>query len=524
MEDNELNRREFLQVSAATAAVVPTLGKGGELEAESLAIGSQRQIFVDDRLVDADRTRNVNRVPNPPADIRRVMVPDQPWESLGFIFYATVLADGEDIRLYYGSYGWDNKILRNFCLATSRDGVHFERPYLRDKTFGGQSMRTNILPLTAIEASVFLDPTAPPDKRYRLVYTGGGIDHPEKGGVYTAASADGIRWEKNPNRVLPFIPDSQHTAHWDAGLGKYVIYMRSWGKERRVRQVCRAVVDDIDQPWPYDASAVPIHHWGKDKTPTLGQEFPAVMVPDERDPENLDIYTNTVFPYAPGVFFAFPAVYLKFTGPDWKHRALSSNDGNFEVQLATSADGISWQRWRQPYVAAGFHDGLDLRLVSMAHGMVRRGRWLHQYFVGWPHTHGRPNVWDRDPADGDAWTRKDKGGIYLAKQRLDGFVSLDSAYTGGTLVTKPLTFSGNRLRLNLDTRGAGTARVALLDPGGQPLAGFALGDCEIINADDTDYTVRWRDGSDLAAWAGKPIRVQVEMRNTKLYALQFADA
>jgi hypothetical protein len=221
------------------------------------------------------------------------------------------------------------------------------------------------------------------------------------------------------------------------------------------------------------------------------------------------------------VYLAFPAAYLTYRGSDWKGRALNANDGVFEVQLAASRDGIRWNRWRQPYAAPGFHDGLDLRLVSMAQGMVRRGRLLHQYFVGWPHTHGRPVLWDRDLKNRAEWLKNDLGGIYSATQRVDGFVSLDAAYTGGVLTTRPLRFEGNRLHLNLHTAGSGSAKVAILDSGGTPVPGFTAADCEIINTDAIDFQVQWQNGADVSAVAGQPVRLRLSMRNTKVYAIQF---
>jgi len=487
-----------------------------------VVVGGARQLFMDDRLVDAAQTRDVARTLNPPQDIRRVLVPDQPWETLGFIFYASVIDAGDSLRLYYGSYSYDGeKKVRHFCLATSRDGFAWERPSLGLRAFGG-STTNNLLPVTTFDGAVFVDPHAPPDKRYRLM-AAYGMDDPAKGGLYSVSSPDGIHWARARERVLPFVPDSQHAAFWDARLQKYVAYLRSWQADPRKRQVSRVEADDLDAPWAYDGTVAPFYVWGKDKTPTLSRELPVVLAADADDPENLDIYTSTaqIYPFAPDTYLAFPAVYFKFKGPEWKARALSGNDGQFEVQFAASADGVSWQRWRQPYVAAGFHDGLDLRLVSMAHGMVRRGRWIWQYFVGWPHTHGRPDVWDKGPANSREWMKRDRGGIYAARQRLDGFVSLDSAHAGGVLTTRPLTFSGKRLRLNLDTRGTGSARVALLDREGRTLPGFSEEECEIINADDTDFVVRWKGGEDVGALAGSAVRVRIAMRNTKLYALQF---
>ncbi|MEI9894594.1 MAG: hypothetical protein WDN28_12090 [Chthoniobacter sp.] len=43
----------------------------------------------------------------------------------------------------------------------------------------------------------------------------------------------------------------------------------------------------------------------------------------------------------------------------------------------------------------------------------------------------------------------------------------------------------------------------------------------MIQEDAIDYEVRWKNGPDVGALVGRPVRVQVTMRNAKLYALQF---
>lgn len=512
------SRRSFLQTGLAgtiMTAVHLTPARGSDTN-EPVGIGSDRQLFLDDRLIDLARSRNVSRSLNPPQDIRRVLKPDHPWEALGFIFYASVVEDEGTAKLFHGSYDAEKR--KHFSIATSHDGLHWERPSLGLADFDG-SKENNILPIGAVEAGVFLDPTAPPEKRYRLLYTSHWPD-PDLAGVYVASSPDGILWTTAPQRSLPFVPDSQPSAFWDDVRQQYAVYLRTWNPRR---SVARVAVNDLERPWPYDKSVPPRHHWGKDKIPTLSRELPTVMAPDERDPENLHLYTSAVirYPFAPNAYLAFPAAYFTFKGPDWKERTLTGNDGTFDVQLATSSDGITWNRYRESYVPAGFYDGLELRLVSMGQGIVRRGRLLYQYFVGWPHTHGRPSTWDRDLEDRARWLKEDLGGIYCATQRVDGFISIDAAYTGGTLITQPLRFEGNRLSLNLDTTGCGTAKVALLQADGTPIPGFTIADCKVINADQIDYHVQWQNGPDLTAIAGQPVRLQFEMRNTKLYALQF---
>lgn len=483
---------------------------------DAISIGADRQLFIDDRLIDRAQTKDVSRELHSPTDVRRVLKAERPSEALGFIFYGSVVDDGGTVKLFHGSYDADKK--KHFSLATSKDGIHFERPDLGLTEYHGNTAN-NILPVHAVEAGVFLDPHAPAEKRYRLLFTQHWPD-PEKAGVYVASSPDGIHWNVGENRVLPFAPDSQHTGLWDEKLGKYVIYVRAWNP---VRCVARVETADLEAPWPYDASVPPHYIWGKEKIPTPSRELPTVMAPDSRDPENVQIYTSAAvrYPFAPEVYLAFPAAYLLFKGSEWKARALNSNDGTFDVQFASSRDGITWERWRKPYIAAGLHDGLDLRLVSMCQGMVRRGSLLHQYFIGWPQTHGRPVVWDKNLEDRAEWLKRDLGGIYCVTQRVDGFVSMTAAARTGTVTTKPLTFTGNRLRLNLHTDGAGQVRVALLSPDGDPMPGFSAGECEVINADEIDYEVRWKDGADVGALAGRPLRVRITLTQSALYALQF---
>jgi hypothetical protein len=514
-------RRCFLQTSllGAAAAISLPLPRCLAADVKPVAIGSDRQLFLDDRLLDSTLTKNVARVLNPPHDIQRVLKPDQPWEALGFIFYCCVVDDGGALKLYHGSYDAEKK--KHFSLATSTDGLHWERPKLGLKTFQG-SKDNNILGVEAVEASVFLDPHAPPEKRYRLLHTRGWPD-PAKAGVFVASSGDGIHFEIAAERSLPFVPDSQPSGLWDEQLQKYVVYLRAWDP---VRTVARVAVDDLDAPWPYDSSVPPFMVWGKDKVPTLSRELPRVLAPDEQDPENLDLYTSAItrYPFAPDVYLAFPAAFRLFKGPDWKARAVNTADGTFDVQFAASRDGVVWKRWREPYVSAGRRDRMDLRIVSMGPGFVRRGPWLHQYFVGDVFTHGQPVVWDREPATRAEWMARDLGGIYCATQRVDGFVSMDAGNSGGTLTTLPLVFQGDRLRLNIHTAGIGSARVALLAADGSPLPGFSAEDCEVICADAIDFDVRWKAGSDLTALAGQPIRVQCTMQNAKFYALEFGTA
>ena len=104
-------------------------------------------------------------------------------------------------------------------------------------------------------------------------------------------------------------------------------------------------------------------------------------------------------------------------------------------------------------------------------------------------------------------------------QRLDGFVSLDAGRTVGTVLTRPFTFDGNSLVLNLSAKGF--LRAGLLDLNGKPIPGFATDDCDPLRCDSTNHLVTWHGKSNLAELAGRPVRLMFEMQHCKLYAFQF---
>ncbi|OHB85931.1 MAG: hypothetical protein A2V98_03685 [Planctomycetes bacterium RBG_16_64_12] len=169
----------------------------------------------------------------------------------------------------------------------------------------------------------------------------------------------------------------------------------------------------------------------------------------------------------------------------------------------------------------GLPGEFDFGMVQCGGGLhFRRGDYLYQFYAGWPWTHGgfRRLTPAQRQDKAVTWGRQT---LYLAKQRLDGFVSADAPYSGGWLVTPPLVFEGHRLELNVNVAAMGDARVEIQDADGNPIPGFTRDDCNRILMNDVAYTVGWGDTSDVSALAGKPVRLRFEMRSAKLYAFQF---
>ena len=112
----------------------------------------------------------------------------------------------------------------------------------------------------------------------------------------------------------------------------------------------------------------------------------------------------------------------------------------------------------------------------MAHGLVKRGDEIWQYFFG-------------ETCHYSSWLNDGENirAVYRTVQRFDGFVSADTPYEKeGFIISKPLKFKGNRLMLNIDTDASGYAQVGFLDENGNPIKGFLVDDCVYINGDFID--------------------------------------
>jgi hypothetical protein len=189
--------------------------------------------------------------------------------------------------------------------------------------------------------------------------------------------------------------------------------------------------------------------------------------------------------------------------------------GLVEVQVAVSRDGLTWKRYPSPtYVPVGPYFGRSLHQIYMSEGLIRRGDEIWQYFYGQEEYHSPVR---RNPAG---------NGVYRTVQRLDGFISADAPYDRlGTIVTRPFTFTGSRLVLNIDTGGLGYAQVGILDAEGRPIPGFGMDECVYINGNFVAHEVEWiGKGRDVSAIAGRPVQLMVRMRGSSLYALQFTGA
>jgi hypothetical protein len=107
--------------------------------------------------------------------------------------------------------------------------------------------------------------------------------------------------------------------------------------------------------------------------------------------------------------------------------------------------------------------------------------------------------------------------------RTDGFLSAASPAAGGVgeVRTRVLTFSGEAMEINYATSAAGSVRVELRDPAGQPIPGFSADECIALTGDAIQQKVQWKSSPSLRAISGKPVRLRFLLQDADLYSFRF---
>jgi hypothetical protein len=525
----------------------PLLFQGGRVEG-TVDLGDRKHLFLDDAIVSG--SEHVIFTPNPPRLAGCVI------DSIRGAFRKHLsIVEGDDglIRLYYG--GEDDYL----AVLTSRDGIHWEKPDVGHGEFDGDKNYVTSVPTGM--GNVFIDPNAPPEARWKFV--SGFQDR----GIHLFYSKDGWWFKRMKTAAIPVRSGSQSNMFYDEQRRSYVGYHRSdfrrtqGGKTERTFGMLE--VKDLMKPWPFDpvtqeetweaARTMRLRDpqpWYLDNGPLtpggLGIEYPLIFTPrDDLDPPETDIYVPKVvkYPWAPDTYVAFPLLYMHYDGKGklarqvLMHPDRRRGSGPIETQLSVSRDAVNWKRYPRPaYVGIGRFGNHDIHQSYFAHGMVRRGDEIWQYCFSEVRYHS-------------AWTRDDENvrAVYRFVQRLDGFVSADTPYDReGTLITRPFTFTGNRLELNIDTDATGYAQVGFLNENGDPIDGFSVDHCVYINGDFVRHQVEWienpdaitipsgdgiddhleaaaklRYTKDVSSLAGKTVRLIFRMRGAKLFAMQF---
>ena len=494
-----MSRREFAQV--ATSAALAGGARPVLADEPVRDIGSRLELFVDDWLI--ERLEGARLMLHSPAP-REVALSfnDVPWEG-ATSGYVTVLRDGGTYRLYYRGKpgnspdGSEDEVT---CYAESADGILWRRPNLR--LFEVKGTRDNNVILSSAEAPAphnfapFIDTRPGVAQSERFKGLGGLFDSGEgritSGGLLGFVAADGIHWRKIRAAAVidrtshPLYTDTtQSPAFWSEREGCYVCYVRTWkgqppfreGWPGRIRWIGRITSPDFLR-------------WSRVVPLDLGQ------VPDEHH------YTNQIQPYfrAPHIYIALPFRFRPERKVVPEHPYPGVSDGLF----MTSRDGIHWdRRFMEAFVRPGRErENWTERNIGLACGILPTAP--DEISVYWQEHVRHPTA------------RLRRGAL-----RLDGFVSVNAGYGGGSLLSKPLRFAGKELVLNYATSAAGSVRAELLDASGRPIPGHRLEESREMYGDEIEAVVSWRGGSSVAAWAGRPVRLRLALTDADVYSLRF---
>ncbi len=451
-------------------------------------IGNRLEPFVDGRLI--DQLTDARLTPHAPQPREVVLKFDQPWEGL-YSGYTTVLKAGKMFRLYYrgmpaARHALDTEVA---CVAESEDGIHWTKPKLG--LFEVQGTKDNNVVLARHRAchnfAPFLDtnPDAPADQRYKAL---GGTGAP---GLIAFVSPDGIRWtelQKEPV-ITKGAFDSQNNAFWSESEQQYVCYFRVFRDGKR--WIARTTSEDLI-------------HWAE----------PVDLELDGKPRQHL--YTNQIHPYvrAPHIYIGLPTRFFpgRRVVTEEEAKAIGTpTERNYandctDILLCSARGGTELKRM---FLEAFIRPGVDLRNWTSRANYAARG------------------IVETGPGELSIYVKHNSGypAVHMRRYtlRLDGFVSVRAPYAGGEMITKPITYTGNRLTINYATSAAGGLKVEIQTPDGKPIEGFALGDCPEIIGDRIEDTVRWKDGEDVSQLAGKPVRLRFVMNDADLYSIRFVE-
>lgn len=454
-----------------------------------------RQLFVDDFLIeDSGLFRAFHRAAYHPAS--PVLTPEREWEMrdphaaasklppspAAMVFSDGVFFDPHDhlFKMWYMA-GYQQAT----ALATSRDGISWERPRL--PIVGG----TNIVwPHPRDSSTVWLDLDAPADSRFKMaafVF--------KDAALHLSESRDGVHW-RGAGVTGPCADRS--TMYRNPFRGVWVFSLRA-DDQAGVRRYRRY----------FESREFAGTRW-------RAGEPVAWVAADRHDLERPDLQSQPELYNLDAV--AYESVMLGlFTMFRGESRIREKPN---DICIAFSRDGFHWDRpTRDPFIGVSDKPGdwNYANVQSAGGGCLINGDLLHLYVSG------------REGVAGTNLPGRCSTG--LATIRRDGFASLTDQWPRDvprrvaadrtSVITRPLRFRGTHLFLNADA--AGDIRVEILDASGRAVDGYAAADCVPVRGNSTRHNVRWKNRHNLEAVGTDAIRLRFVVSRSHLYSFWIAD-
>ena len=468
---------------------------------EVIPIDAGRQLFVDDFLIEStDLERRFHKAQK--YEGNPVLRPETELElngdrnaiacpKSGGVWWD---AEQQQFRMWYEA-GW----IHTICYATSRDGLHWDRPDLDLQPGTNRILDPAITPDSW---AVFPDyDTDDPAQRWKIYLRPPGGHMPG----LSMVSGDGVHWSE-PVESGP--TGDRSTMFYNPFRKKWVYSLRS-GVRGRSRHYWEC--DDFLEGSGWHDFLVELN----DDTPVFWAAADRLDPPDAEVGQPAQLYNLDAVAYE-SIMLGIHQIHL---GPPNDQCMKVGLPKITELNLAYSRDGFHWHRPdREPFIPASRRDVWDRGYVQSVGGLcLVRGDRLWFYYIGFQGDTTRR---------GEHWQQNgmyDRGSTGVAFLRRDGFASMDAGPDGGSLTTRPVRFSGESLWVNVDCPG-GNLTVEVLDEDGRPLEPFTAERCTAISTDGTIEQVAWRDAPSLAALRGRPVRFRFHLTAGSLFAFWVSPA
>ncbi|MBQ6619059.1 MAG: hypothetical protein IJH68_02790 [Thermoguttaceae bacterium] len=481
---------------------------------EVYPLGADREVFWDDTMIASMSDCQI--LVHQPVPREVAVTCDKPWEGNNCGYWTVLYDDQAKIyRAYAQGVSFDSGGQKGHRLVIvtyeSVDGVHWTRPNVGRFEWEGSKDNNIILFETASHAechdfSPFIDtsPNAKPEARYKAI--GFTMD---LSGLYAYQSPDGLHW--TPISDKPVYTDgafdTQNITFWSEKEQKYILYYRifSEGGYNGIRIIARAVSDDY-------------LHWTN--------EGPILFPEGEEPTEGAQDYVNQILPYyrAPNIYLGFPARYvdnglIRATEylPEWESRQERMKQAQRVGTVATdsvyitSRDGIHFRRSNEAFLSPG---------------LKTAGNWSYgDNYLAWSVVE-TDSTRDDCPRELSLYAPESclTGEVSRLRRytlRIDGFGSVHAKNKIGEMTTRPFTFTGKELSLNLGTSAAGFVKMEFLDEAGNPIPGFTLEECDMFFGDTLDWRCSWNGSTDVSSLAGKTVSLRFVMHEADLYSMKF---
>jgi len=394
-----------------------------------------------------------------------------------------------DKHLFYMWYQAGTYFRGTIALATSKDGIHWERPTLDISPGSNQALPVGFQPDSY---GIVADWDAQEaQQRFKLFATNPG----GRQAASSFTSSDGIHWI---NKTETGLTGDRSSMFYNPFRKKWVYSLRS-NFHGRARDYWECSDFLAGAKW---RSSDPVHWVAADR----------LDVPEPGYKHVTQLYNHDAVAYE-SVMLGFFELHR---GPE-NHRCEKMGLPKLnEITFGYSRDGFHWSRPdRRTHIPASRKDTWDRGFVESGGNICAIvGDKLYFYHSG---CRG-----DIDGAVGKNGTINggsmyDPNCIGFSTLRRDGFTSLDAGASVGTITTRPLIFTGSHLFVNVDCPH-GELKAEVVSEDGKVLEPFTLANCVTVTADKTLAPLSWKGAGDLSAVAGKPVRLRFTLRRGSLYA------